>query len=84
MSEPTVLARMKAMARAECRAMRQSWGKGEAPLEPEKQKGPPGLIRERIVPYIGSGLTQAEVAQRLGCTRGPIVRALKELGASLK
>lgn len=41
-------------------------------------------VRERLKPYIGSGLRQAEVARRLGVSRVAVHRALKRMGASLK
>lgn len=40
-------------------------------------------VRERIKPYIGSGLRQAEVARRLNVSRVAVHRALKRMGASL-
>ena len=54
------------------------WAKGGDSAYASKQP-----IRERIVPFIGSGMTQNDVAQILGCTRGAIVRALKQLGTKL-
>ena len=41
----------------------------------------PKGIRQKVVPYIGSGLTQAEIARQLGCSRVAVHAALKQLKA---
>lgn len=41
-------------------------------------------VRERIVPYIGSGMTLRAVAAEIGCSHVAVYNALKRMGASLK
>lgn len=77
---------MKLLAKQENAAAKRAWSIGEAGgawADGSVGSAAKRTVKERIVPFIGSGLTQDEVAAELGCTRGPIVRALKELGAKL-
>jgi predicted XRE-type DNA-binding protein len=78
---------MKRSAEREMRACRRAWNLGDVEGdwigEVVPSKGRKRTIAERIKPYIGTGMKQREVAEILGCTRGPIVKALKKLGARL-
>lgn len=77
---------MTKLAKQEMCACKKAWSLGEVEGDwaalPSKPTGRT-TIRDRIIPFIGSGMKQREVAQILGCTRGPIVKALKQLGAKL-
>lgn len=79
---------MAKVAKAEMRACNRAWNLGD--VQGHRVGDATALrnhgkqtIAERIKPYIGTGMKQHEVAEILGCTRGPIVKALKKLGAKL-
>ena len=73
---------MLKMAAEESRAARRAWSVGDSFADDNPDVKPAPVI-ERIKPFIGSGMTQQELADYLGVTRGPIVKALKTLGAKL-
>ena len=75
------------MARRESEASRKAWAMGddfEPIARPSGKTIIAGSVADRLIPYVGSGLSQSEVASILGCTRGPIVKACKRLGINWK
>ena len=65
-------------AAAESRAARKTWDQWGNSSTQDRPS-----IADRVVPYIGSGMLQREVAAELGCNRQTVSKALKELGAKL-
>lgn len=73
------------MARAESKAARKHWAVGGRGWERAKKAKPCATqpVRERILPFIGSGMSQERVALALGCSRRSICRALAYHSAKL-
>jgi len=40
-------------------------------------------VRQKLPEYIGTGISQAEAARRIGCTRFAVCRALKRMGVTM-
>jgi hypothetical protein len=73
---------MKKLAKLENEAMRRSWEGGIAKKTPPKKrrKRRDNTLFERLRPYIGKGMTQKQVGEILGVSRGPISRVCSEHG----
>ncbi|MBM2322695.1 MULTISPECIES: hypothetical protein [Marivita] len=72
----TGLERVQAMAREESDLARKRWDDPRSPIH--------GSQFERdLEKMLGSGITQAEAAERLGCARATISKLLKKKGWAL-
>lgn len=71
------IAAMIEMARKENIVARKRWDVGGGATSYRKN------ITTRIKPYIGSGMTQTEVARALDCAVPSVTYALKKMGAKL-
>lgn len=72
------LAKMRQMAKAECARARKVWGDDE-----RKNRGGRGnasYSTDRLVEMLGTGMSQAEAARRLGVSKVAVSRRLKRMG----
>lgn len=69
------------MAAIENEAARRSWGMVVEGSPVNNKSAAPVYVR--IKPLIGTGITNAEAARRLGCSPPSITYALNKLGAKL-
>lgn len=44
----------------------------------------PKNVAEKLRAYENSGISQAEIARRIGCTRAAVCRAVKRTGINIK
>lgn len=68
----TILEQMRAVAETENRAARQTW---------DKLPGSP--LTHLVERYVGTGMTQREVANRIGAARASVGNILRENGWTL-
>lgn len=73
----TLLEQMRATAAAENRAARTTWDRAGAP----GRKSSP--VRDHLKRMLGSGISHAEAARRIGCTPGAVSNMLRREGWTL-
>lgn len=72
----TGLERVQAMARVENALARKRWDDPRSPIHGSQ-------FERNLEKLLGSGITQAEAARRLGCVRSTISKVLKKKGWTL-